>query len=328
LESLRFSSSDYTGSTAFEAYHALYSQGTQVTPVGTSFSATVAGTRFRRMLLFDRVLSGVSHERSPRRVAADGFDHVMLQLVLEGRLMVETDEVARIAEAGETVVFDLTRSQRTWVDQARIATVSIAREVVAKSLPPFTDLHGLVLPAVGSEILTDFIRSLIRNGAAIEETMAEAVTATVGALLGATLGGSGAAPLLEAAKLNQILDFIEGHLALADLTAETIAARMGVSRSALYRMFEPLGGVSACVQQRRLLALRRALARTDDQRPFRAIAAACGFASDSHANRSFREAFGQTPGEFRQGCREYAGQASVIESPGREEFARWFTEVR
>lgn len=240
-----------------------------------------------------------------------------------------TDNLARVVEAGEIVVFDLTRPQRTWTARARIVTVSIARDMVARALPPFATLHGLVLPAAGNGMLADFVRSLARNGAGLDEATAAVVTATVGALLGASVGaGGGAVPLLEAAKLNQTLDFVEANLARPDLTADLIAARMGVSRSALYRMFEPLGGVSARIQQRRLLALRRALGSADDPRPLKAIAQACGFASVSHAGRSFREAFGESPGEFRQGVLDHPPATGTLEAPGKAEFARWFMEVR
>lgn len=60
-------------------------------------------------------------------------------------------------------------------------------------------------------------------------------------------------------------------------------------------MFEPLGGVPTRVRQRRLPAMRRALAQWSDTRSIRAVARASG----SHAKGSFQEAFGVTPGEFR-----------------------------
>lgn len=331
LETLRFDSHDFEESHAFEAYRDLYSGGSHVEPTGDAFSARMSGIRFPRLLLFDRFLQGVSHERSTRRVSADGFDHLTLQLVIEGRMMSLVDNVARVIEAGDIIVFDLTRPQRTWIPEGRVLTIAMAREVVRGMVSPFTNLHGLVLPASGNALLRDFLQSLGRNGATTGDRTAATATATVGALLGTTLGVSAGTvsgmPLFEAAKRNQILDFIEANLARPDLTAALIASRTGVSRSVLYRMFEPLGGVATRVQQRRLHAMRRALSRGDDVRSIREVARTSGFASASHANRSFREAFGMTPGEFRQSI-VVAGAGPARDASPEASFKRWFVEVR
>ena len=144
MERMRFSSGDYAADEAFDAYRGLWGFGTQITAVGEVFSVEFTGIRFPSMLLWDRALQGVSHERSPRRIAADGIDHVVLQHVLEGRMLIVTDDVSRVAEVGETAIFDLTRPQWTQVYKARVVTVSISRDAMAKARPLFVDLHGLV----------------------------------------------------------------------------------------------------------------------------------------------------------------------------------------
>ncbi|KQT86989.1 hypothetical protein ASG60_13805 [Methylobacterium sp. Leaf469] len=120
---------------------------------------------------------------------------------------------------------------------------------------------------------------------------------------------------------------IEANPARLDLTAELIALRTGVSRSVLYRMFEPLGGVATRVRHRRLHPMRRALSRGDDVRSIREVAWTTGFTSASHANRSFREAFGMTPGKFRL-CIVVAGAGPARDASPKASFKRWFVEVR
>lgn len=332
MEQIRFSSTDHAGSEAFGAYRDLCSADSQTTQIGAVFSAEVSGVRFPRMWIFDRAVEGVSHERDAHRVDMDGLDYLTLQLVLTGRMTSVADDRLCEVETGEIVIFDLSRPYKTSSRQLRVATVTIAREVVTGAIPALGHLHGLVLPVAGSEILGDFIRSLLRNRCTLDSLMAATVTASLAALLavtrGASTGAAGAMHLLDAAKLNQILDYVEANLGRADLAAASIATRMGVSRSALYRLFEQLGGVSARIQQRRLQAVRRALARPDDLRSFKTIAQANGFVSAGHANRSFREAFGTTPGEFRQARREQASGSGTIETLGKAQFARWCTEMR
>ncbi|KQP65241.1 hypothetical protein ASF41_22045 [Methylobacterium sp. Leaf111] len=330
METLSFKSRDYADSGAFDAYRDLYSGGSDVTALGANFAATVRGIRFPQLLLFDRTLQGVSHERTRRRVGADAFEHLMLQLVVEGRMMVLAGNVVRVVEAGELVLFDLTQPQRTWTASARIITVAVARAVVVGTLPVATDLHGTVLPRIGSELLQDFLLSLARNGDRTHAQMAAAATATVGALLLATLGGRTAAsedaPLVGAARVNLILEFIDANLVRPDLTPEIISTQSGISRTALYRLFEPLGGVAAQVQKRRLRAMRLALTRQGDSRSIGEIAIACGFVSASHASRSFRAGFGLTPREFREASLKVAGAKAAM--PIDAVLQRWFDEVR
>lgn len=126
-------------------------------------------------------------------------------------------------------------------------------------------------------------------------------------------------PLLEAAKLNRIPGFIEANLVRADL----ITSRMDVSCSVLCRMFEPLGGVPTRVRQRRLLAMRRALAQWSDTRSIRAVARASG----SHAKGSFREVCGVTPGECRPSV-PVAGPGPMRGATTEARSKRWFAAVR
>lgn len=330
METLSFRSCDYADGQAFEAYRDLYSGGSEVTPLGTPFAASVTGIRFPQLLLFDRTLQGVSHERTRRRVGVDAFEHLMLQLVVEGRMMVLAGNVAQVVEAGNLVLFDLTQPQRTWTTSARIITVAVARTVVVGTLPVATALHGTVLPRSGSELLQDFLLSLARNGDRTNAPLAAAATATVGALLLATLGRDAAAredaPLVGMARVNLILDFIDANLIQPDLTPETIAVRTGISRTALYRLFEPLGGVAVQVQRRRLRAMRLALTRAGDARSIGEIALACGFVSASHASRSFRSRFGLTPREFREANAQAAKAGGGV--PTDAVLQRWFDEVR
>lgn len=90
---------------------------------------------------------------------------------------------------------------------------------------------------------------------------------------------------------------IEERLLDPTLDAGDLMRALGLSRSSLYRAFQPVGGVNAWIRQRRLEHARDLLA---DQTGLRLsvgdVAQACGFASDSHFSRAFRKAFGNSPG--------------------------------
>jgi AraC-like DNA-binding protein len=59
--------------------------------------------------------------------------------------------------------------------------------------------------------------------------------------------GASAEPQLEVA-----LTFIDRHIANPELSPAFLEAKLPFSRSSLYRLFEPLGGVASAILQRRL----------------------------------------------------------------------------
>jgi len=292
---------------AFEAYRALYSGGTDVERLSGPLRTEVVAHRLPRMLIFDRRLAGVAHARSPRRVARDGFDHVTLHLVLEGSMMLEVPETVRRVEAGNVALFDLTRSQRTWTEGARIVTASVARDRLDAAILDGRDLHGRVLGPGEAGLAIDFLRSLAAHARGLTPQIAGLATDSLCLMLNATLTTlfdrttAESSPLAAGHARARVQAYIAQHLGDRDLDAATIAAGTGLSRSVLYRLFEPSGGVARFVQQQRLMRLRRSLSRADDHRSIDELAVAAGFASSSHAGRLFRGAFGMPPGEYRRG---------------------------
>jgi AraC-like DNA-binding protein len=297
---------------AFEAYRALYSGGSDVDrltsgPAAVALRTEVVAHRLPRMLLFDRRLAGVSHARAPRRVARDGFDHVTLHLVLAGSMMLEVPGAVRRVGAGSVALFDLTRPQRTWTEGARIVTASIARDGLDAATLDGLDLHGLVLGPREAGLVIDFVRSLAAHAAALTPELAGAATESLCLMLGATLaslrdkGAPLPPPVVAGRARARAVAYIAQHLGEHGLTSADIAAGAGLSRSALYRLFEPTGGVARFVQQQRVAHLRRALSRADEHRSIDELSGAAGFASPSHAGRVFRDAFGVPPGEYRRG---------------------------
>lgn len=84
-----------------------------------------------------------------------------------------------------------------------------------------------------------------------------------------------------------------------DLTPESICNELRVSRSRLYRLFEPTGGIYAYIRRQRLLRVRDALSDNTDMRPVGQIAEHWGFVDPSGFSRSFKHEFGMSPKEAR-----------------------------
>lgn len=320
MEKLTFDSRGLSTSDGFDAYDALYRLGTDVTCVPGNFRATVSARRYSQLLVFNRNLSGLRHERTPKRVVSDGFNHATVQLVLAGRLGFATGEERKWVGPGEMAVFDTRRPLHTRTDCARFITVSVARDLFEEALPPAVDFHGRIFAHGVAPVVRDTIRLLAGCDGAPDPAAAEVAASIVGAMIGAMLG-MGASPsratATNAIKFRRAERFIRANIANVDLSAELIADRIGVSRSVLYRMFEAEGGVARSIKRERLLAVRKALSSPVSPCSISRVAKRCGFANEAHFCRSFREEFGTTPTSYRDTRRAIeAGSA----------FFHWFSD--
>jgi AraC-like DNA-binding protein len=98
----------------------------------------------------------------------------------------------------------------------------------------------------------------------------------------------------------RVAALIERHLSSARLTVNRISAQTGVSRSALFRLFEADNGVANFIRHRRLDTLRDDLVDPRNQhKSIAVLSEARGFHSPSTLNRAFRQRFGCTPTEVR-----------------------------
>jgi AraC family transcriptional regulator len=106
--------------------------------------------------------------------------------------------------------------------------------------------------------------------------------------------------------LRTIEDALESSLAASVAAApsvEELAAIAGVHPTHLLRTFRRHHGVtiSNYVRQRRIERARAAVAK--GELPLSAIAIGAGFADQSHFTRVFRQAFGETPGQYARALR-------------------------
>ncbi|WP_431267579.1 helix-turn-helix transcriptional regulator [Dankookia sp. P2] len=125
-----------------------------------------------------------------------------------------------------------------------------------------------------------------------------------------------AAPLLDHARLERVRQAIRQNLRSPTLTPKRICRLVGMSRSQLYRLFEPMGGVARYIQSERLREAHRALANPDNQRGIHEVAEDLGFFDASAFSRTFRREYGCTPSEVRSAAVAGLSDASP-RRPGR-----------
>jgi AraC-like DNA-binding protein len=127
---------------------------------------------------------------------------------------------------------------------------------------------------------------------------------------------------IRSARLEQAKRYIGLHLADPDLTPETAAAALKMSVRQLHLVFEPSRTTFAqYALRRRLEECRAALVSPVGERSVTDIALAWGFKSLWTFNRSFRQAFGATPTEFRRDAKRDAdGMNGPLMAHGADSF--------
>ncbi|WP_157019357.1 helix-turn-helix domain-containing protein [Mesorhizobium xinjiangense] len=92
---------------------------------------------------------------------------------------------------------------------------------------------------------------------------------------------------------------IDCNLFAPDLGAAKLLSELYISRSRLYRLFRPYGGVWRYIQRQRLLHAHSVLANPGDRRRILDIADAHGFADCAEFSRAFKREFGYKPSQVR-----------------------------
>ena len=163
-----------------------------------------------------------------------------------------------------------------------------------------------VLTGVKSALLADFLISLVQRLPETKPFEMPAIAEMTRVILTAHLtdddiASVAATPEVQSIVKRERLDrVIRDNLASARLNPKRICALVGISRSALYRLFEDRGGVAAHLQA---LRLEQAYANLSDpqlaNRTIADLAAGCGLHNASAFTRMFRRRFGCTPSDVR-----------------------------
>ena len=204
------------------------------------------------------------------------------------------------------VLADLSRRSQWTSSASRTMAFAIPRAVAEDVLPPVRSLHGLVLSAARAQPLIDHVRALgphllglpVSSGPALARAFLHMLALVLDQPAVPELEGE-TRDILRLALRQRAEALLEQQLHDPAFGVQELAGLLGLSRSALYRLFEPGGGVAVFIRARRLRRLRATLADPDDHRRIAEKAYACGFADQAQCVRSFRRAYGMTPVEYR-----------------------------
>ncbi|HTR05608.1 MAG TPA: helix-turn-helix domain-containing protein [Paraburkholderia sp.] len=305
-------------------------------PYDSSFDFTLLD----QMMFGGRQWTNPSHavvhamSRSTRRIRSDSLDNYYLQVQISETFKGCAGKTAINVGPGGLCLLDLASPFELQVTTGDTICMVIPRERLPASA---AHLHGRSLEGGMGSLLADYLRSLRKNlpGMAADE-VSYAIQATrnmLQACLTPTPDTKQQACVeLDALVVSRIDDHIDRHLLSPDLNPERICKDMGISRSKLYRLFEPTGGVMRLIQRKRLTLAREALLDPATRRRKRIseVAWRHGFVSEKHFSRRFKEEFGCTPSEIStQGMHETPGQVARAGSRAAtrsSDFGEWMRQ--
>ncbi len=268
------------------------------------FSARINIWNINNLILTNGAYSGDRLLRTVRRARSDGFDHYTFLIHNRGRYVASDGEIEIESAPGSVCAIDFAKPLLSEVADNEHLTLTLPRDFLDEVLPPF-NMHCLSLDGVRGSMLYDFLMSLPPRVGQTNGPDAPHLAQAIRHMLAACLSPSRDAADRAQSQIDGVLllrarRVIDAHLHEPDWGAQDLAAALRLSRSTLYRVFEPYGGVAACIRERRLARAHIMLADRDERRTIGEIALTCGFPNDTSFSRAFRRAFGYSPGEARE----------------------------
>ncbi|WP_258803784.1 helix-turn-helix domain-containing protein [Pseudarthrobacter sp. NS4] len=274
------------------------------------FSGRMRSRVLDRMSIVE--VTATSHEvhRTPALIAQAHERYFKLNLQLEGTGLLIQDSREAVLLPGDLAIYDTNRPYTlTFEEQARIMVVMFPCD--ALSLP--TDYVGqlaAVRMAGGtglSGIVGQFIRQLSENlevlsgpsGSRLATNALDLVSTMLHAEMDITPDRMRPQALLAVS----VREYIEANLSDPLLSPASIAAAHFISTRHLHNIFQESGTtVSSWIRSQRLAGARRDLRDPlHAGKSVGAVAARWGFLDAAHFSRTFRDAFGVPPSDWRRG---------------------------
>lgn len=344
VPSTQFLTHDLPGRDQFDAWREVISVVFNVEPLDGAategFGARANAFHLGELVLVNTRFEGQRFVRTARQLRTDWLDHYLVQFYRHGGYVGEAGGDGIEIPPESVSVLDLAQSVQTRATAAECVSLVVPRDVMARLVPDAEALHGRVLEGAASALLGDHFTSLERRLPGLAATQApEVARATchlVAACLHPTAGNAEQARAqldgLLLARARRCIDARIDDPRGGELDPGDLCRAIGVSRSRLYALFQPKGGVRRYVQARRLARVHAALADPAERRSIMVLADRFGFASHAHLSRLFRHHYGYRPSDVRarpaQVLQARASHGIAVDRRDEPGFDDWIRALR
>lgn len=290
-----------------------------------AFKAEVSMWKMNELIVGTSIFGPVQTRlRRETNIRSDQLDHYRLIMLREGEFQCEAGERQVTLAPRRFVLTDMALPESN-TSCCKSTVMYIPRESLEEALPRPIDLHGASPRNACADLLADHLAALLTSLPAMSASEVAGATRATVSLLAASLALSpdnldAARPAVDSVLLRRARQYIEQHLTDDALSVVSICAQLRISRSALYRLFENLGGVANYVRERRLARIHEILSRSHERQNIARLAEDHGFKTATHFSRAFRQQFGYSAREA-QGLAGMTAPASQAPSAGR--FDHW-----
>jgi AraC-like DNA-binding protein len=293
----------------FEAWRAWYAAVFDTSPrrpEAEGFRArtaawTMAGFGFSRV-----ATPPVSLTRTKTLVRHNPVDHWCISVNKKGATTLKVGE--DVLDVGSGVPFFLSLGEEMQMERAQDRIqLYLTRDDFQVIAPLLDGARGTALDSPEGRLLADYMVVLERNiphlPAGDGPKLARAVQAMVGACLAPSADRlAEAGNHIDLTMMERVRQAVARNLRSPSLSPEKLCREAATSRSQLYRLLEPEGGVAHYILRRRLSESFSLLCDSSTNLPIGKVAEILCFADGSSFSRAFRREFGMSPSDVRAGA--------------------------
>jgi AraC-like DNA-binding protein len=308
LKPIAFSTLDLPAGEQFEAWREHCNAVVEITESlgpGPGFAARHRLWSFGHFALSAIEAPGFRFRRTRAHIRRDSMDLWQIHVPRTGSLRLRTETASVAVPTGVPHILSLDQvldGDRTELDWLSLFVSRDAFPGLGPTIDACRD--GPLTPAMGG-LLGHYIESLMDNLQTMAEAELPRAAEATRALIAACVAPSSRAAFdaeahVERARLGRIRQIIRQNLRSTRLGPDRLCKLAGVSRSQLYRLFEPFGGVARYIQSERLRQAHQALSDPSNMREIIKVAEDFGFFDPSAFSRAFRREFDYSPSQLRQ----------------------------
>ena len=328
LPCFEFSTEGLAGADRFAAWHDSFAPvvelaRTDATP--TRFSGRQRLWDLGSLVFAEISTDGLAFSSLPGHSRRDPVDHWVVTLLKSGTMRTETPSTTFAAEAGDVQIHSLCRQFTGYASKSEMLTLFVPRDFSLEATATLgkaefsrlsTGMGGLF-----ADYLVDVANRLPMLASADLGGLAAATRAMILACVQPSVENVSAAEgPISTLLLERARQFIQKRLLDPELDCEAVRRELGTSRTRLYNLFEPFGGVMHYIQHRRLMGAYAALTDPSDRRLIFEIAAKHGFSDGAEFSRAFKRAFSHSPSALRNrgGGMSYRRATNLQDCPEQE----------
>jgi len=270
----------------------------------TGFPADHTAWNLGSMLIVQQSVPSHSYLRSAAKLRSNSIDHWHIVLLRTGRSWTEVDGNVSEGVPGKVELRSLGHPFRGRTTDSQSLSFYLPRELFSDTAAANDIKNNTILSGTYTNLLIDYLDSIEAKLTSMTAADLPRVVQTTRDMLVTCLSSSAeysgpVEPQGNLALMERIRRFVQRNLNSPNLTPDTLCRELGISRTRLYQLFEPSGGVLHYIQKRRLLSAHAALSNTANRQQIVEIATAVGFTSAAHFSRAFSKEFGYSPREAR-----------------------------